>query len=204
MIEPITVSMEGMEIQPKQARIGRLTGPLFLLLLGWGAAASGDSFRGKVVAIQDGDTLLVKDTKKKRHLVRLFAVDAPDRGQYFYFDARRSLRRLVKNKQVTVEWDRYDPTCQGRKVPEKECPKLGRVLLSDGTDVNLMQVVKGWAWHDEREMSNQPTPDRTQYMEAQDKARAKALGLWKERKPTQPWERRKGMLKQGKTPLLDD
>lgn len=164
----------------------------------------GATLRGKVVAIVDGDTLLVKDSKKKSHLVRLFAVDAPDRGQPFYFESRNHLRKLAKNKNVVVDWEGHDKTCRARKVPPKECPKVGRVLLPDGTDANLAQVAKGWAWHDERFLSEQPTPDRTQYMEAQDKARVKVQGIWKQKVPIPPWERRKLILKKQKTPLLDD
>lgn len=124
---------------------------------------------GRVVAVTDGDTLVV-DTATGRHRVRLLGVDAPETGQRFGPAARDALAGLVLGRSVTlrvVGTDRY-----GRNVG---------LVERDGTEVNLAMVQDGWAWHDER------LARRGELREAEAAARQAGRGLWADRSPVPPW-----------------
>ena len=45
--------------------------------------AFAETLAGRVVAIQDGDTLTVLDSSKAQHRIRLKGIDAPESGQPF-------------------------------------------------------------------------------------------------------------------------
>lgn len=160
---------------------------LIALLLGIALPISADTLEGKVTRALDGEILVVKKGKLTQ-AVRLLGVDAPDKGQPYYHEARKSLSKLAKKKWVTVEWYRRDDECKAKQPAE--CPLLGRVLF-DGTDINLEQLKRGFGWHHQAHLREQSTPDRTQYMEAEEKARQKRLGLWRQKKPMAPWEFRR-------------
>lgn len=141
------------------------------------------SFIGKVRSVADGDSLVVEDAGGVRSKVRLFGVDAPERGgqsrygQPYAQRSRRNLSDLVYRKAVRVEWHEYDS--YGRMI--------GKVWLGDA-DVGLRQVCDGYAWvyrHYADELSAQ---DRKAYTECEQAARARRLGLWRDSRPMAPWE----------------
>ena len=47
-------------------------------------SAYAETLAGTVVSVVDGDTLVVQDSAKKRHVVRLADIDAPERKQPFF------------------------------------------------------------------------------------------------------------------------
>jgi endonuclease YncB( thermonuclease family) len=101
------------------------------------AFASADCFAwpGKVVGVQDGDTLTVLDQTNTQHTIRLASIDAPELGQPYGDRAKQALSRLVFGKMVEVEpetSDRY-----GRTVA---------VVTEEGTNVNRRLVREGAAW----------------------------------------------------------
>jgi endonuclease YncB( thermonuclease family) len=113
---------------------GRLVYFLFLLLFLWGRAYA-QVYEGKVVAVSDGDTLIVLTPEKQQIKVRLVEIDAPEKSQAYGQRSKQSLSDLVFGKQVHVEQqdrDRY-----GRVV--------GRVYAG-GLDINAEQVKRGMAW----------------------------------------------------------
>ena len=94
------------------------------------ARAQPQTITGKVVGVSDGDTITVLDASKRQHKVRLDGIDAPESSQDFGSRAKQSLSDLVFGKTVTVlgsKKDRYGRT-------------LGKVMLSDGKDINLEQI----------------------------------------------------------------
>ena len=99
------------------------------------SAHAATTFIGKVVAVQDGDTISVmRDGRAER--VRVHGIDAPEGGQDFGNRAKQFLSGLVFGKIVEIEvrdTDRY-----GRTV--------GRVM-GDGRDAGLDMVRAGLAWH---------------------------------------------------------
>jgi YD repeat-containing protein len=140
-------------------------------------------FSGRVRSVSDGDTIVVEDHDSQRNKVRLFGIDAPERGgrdrygQPFAQKARRNLSELVYRRTVQVEWHTYDG--YGRMI--------ARVWL-DGIDVGLQQVCSGYAWVFRR-FADQLTPaERKSYQDCEQVARKERRGLWRERNPVPPWE----------------
>ena len=78
------------------------------LLLVTAPAAWADVLTGKVVHIDDGDSLTVLAEGYRRVHVRLAAIDAPEKGQPYAEKSRQGLARLVLDREVRVEWDRHD------------------------------------------------------------------------------------------------
>ncbi len=141
------------------------------------------SLQGKVVSVADGDTVTVLDEQNKQHKIRLQGIDAPEKAQAFGQKSKQSLNQLVHSKQVVVEFDKKD----------KYDRIVGKVLLN-GTDVCLEQIKLGMAWHYKQYASEQPKDDREIYAQAELQARAKSVGLWKDKQPTPPWEFRRQQM----------
>ena len=150
----------------------------FFLLLTINLQAA--TLQGKVVSVADGDTITVLDGNKTQHKIRLQGIDAPEKAQAFGHKSKQSLNQLVHSKMVTVEFEKKDK--YGRTV--------GKVLLN-GTDVCLEQIKLGMAWHYKQYQSEQSKEDRDTYAQAELTARTQAVGLWKDKSPTAPWEFRR-------------
>ena len=135
------------------------------------------TFNGRVVSIEDGDTIIVLDEENGTYKIRLQGIDAPEGGQAFGNRSRQNLSDEVFGKQVTIEWSKRDR--YGRIV--------GKILL-DGNDVCLEQVRAGMAWHYKYYQAEQSAEDRKVYADAEDEARATRQGLWVDANPMPPWE----------------
>ncbi len=87
------------------------------------------SITAKVIRVIDGDTIVLDNGEK----VRLLGVNAPERGQRYYAEAKKRLKGLVEGKMVKIELlkhrDQY-----GRL--------LGFVFLNS-TNVNVEMVREG-------------------------------------------------------------
>jgi micrococcal nuclease len=121
-------------------------------------------FTGRVVGIQDGDTLEVLQEGKAVR-VRLHGIDTPERRQAFGTRARQFTADLAFKQQVTVlvrDTDRY-----GRVV--------GEMLLPSGRHLNRELVRAGLAWWYRKYAPNDTTLAR---LEAE--ARQAKRGLWSE------------------------
>ena len=151
-----------------------------LLLLCFACNLSASTLQGMVVHVADGDTVTVLDDQKTQHKIRLQGIDAPEKSQAFGQKSKQSLNQLVHSQMVTVEFQKKDK--YGRTV--------GKVLLN-GTDICLEQIKLGMAWHYKQYQSEQPKEDRDTYAQAEQTARAQAVGLWKDKSPTPPWEFRR-------------
>lgn len=130
--------------------------------------------RGKVVGVADGDTITVLDARSNQHRIRLYQIDAPEKGQDFGAAAKKSLSRLIYKRDISVSsvtTDRYQRT-------------VGTVYLA-GTDINLEQVKRGMAWV-YRQYAKDP-----RYLAAEQQARTRRIGLWARSNPVPPWEFRR-------------
>ena len=132
---------------------------------------------GKVVGIQDGDTLTLLDDSEKQQRIRLAGIDAPEKGQPFGNVSKENLSAIAFGQFVTAD-----------------CPKVDRygrlvcVVRVNGTDVSLLQVKSGLAWH-YKQYAHEQSPDyRTAYADAEVEARMAKKGLWADPKPMPPWE----------------
>ena len=73
--------------------------------------AFGESIRGVVINVIDGDTitLLEKTPEQKRTCrIRLEGIDTPERGQNGYEGAKEYLEKLIWGETVTVKYSQHD------------------------------------------------------------------------------------------------
>lgn len=147
---------------------------LCLLLLACLAnLAHAEDFTANVLAVLDGDTVLVKRTGEPVK-IRLADIDAPEKTQVFGETSRRSLADMVLGKQVNIHSQAVDQ--YGRLVAH---------LSINGLDVNTEQIRRGMAWEYSHFHSNRAL------IALQEKAKNAPLGLWAQNNPTPPWEWRK-------------
>lgn len=149
--------------------------PALLLTLALVGPVHGEELAGRVVEIQDGDTLTLL-VSRQQIKVRLLDIDAPESKQPFGTRSRQSLADLCHGKPARVEWQNMDR--YGRV--------LGRVHCA-GVDVNSEQVRRGVAWVFERY-----APKDSPLYAVQAEARIARRGLWQDARPVPPWEWRLG------------
>ncbi|WP_308035681.1 thermonuclease family protein [Neisseria cinerea] len=145
------------------------------------SAKSGRSYKGTVSKVYDGDTLHVIDVNGAKHKIRMAYIDAPEMKQAYGTRSRDNLRTAAEGRKVSVrvfETDRYQ-----REVAQ---------VSAGETDLNLMQVEDGAAWHYESyARKQQDKADFADYADAQNRAKKDRKGLWKDKKPQAPWAYRK-------------
>ena len=146
---------------------------LLLLLAGATGGAQAEEFVTKIIAVLDGDTVLVKRDSGLLK-IRLAEIDAPEKAQAYGSNSRRSLSDMVLGKQVTVVSQAIDK--YGRMVAH---------LSINGLDVNTEQIRRGMAWEYSHFHSNRAL------IALQREARQDARGLWARGNPTAPWDWRK-------------
>lgn len=150
-------------------------------------AARAEEFTGKVIAVLDGDTVLVlrNNTPVK---IRLADIDAPEVGhagtgglppnsqkaQAWGMESKQSLSGMVLKKQISVNVQAVDQ--YGRLVAH---------LALDGRSVNEEQVRRGMAWEYSNFHSNKT------YIALQSDAQQARRGLWAQDNPMAPWQWRK-------------
>jgi endonuclease YncB( thermonuclease family) len=146
---------------------------LIALLCGiaWGAQA--ETFSAKVIAVMDGDTVMVlRDGQKLK--IRMANIDAPEKGQAYGKQSRDSLLEMVGKKQVQIDSQAIDQ--YGRMIGS---------ISEGGRNVNQEQVRRGMAW----EYSHYHA-DKT-YIGLQSDAQQARRGLWAQINPQAPWQWRK-------------
>lgn len=162
-----------------------------LLLLLQTPVAYAAALEGRVVHVADGDTLTVLDDHNLQHKIRLSGIDAPERRQPFGKRATEELATLVKNKMVSVDWnkaDRYRRLIGVVWVAPADC-----AICKPNIDVGLALVTDGFAWHYRAYEREQPVEHRQQYRDAETGARARHAGLWVDATPTPPWDWRRAL-----------
>ena len=145
---------------------------LLLFLFGIGVTY-GETLRGVVIKVVDGDTitLLEKTPEGKRtYQIRLEGIDSPERRQDGYEGAKDYLEKLIWGETVTVQYtgkDQYDRI-------------LGLILYGE-LRVNDEMVKEGWAWRYKHSTSRKLASYESE-------ARAAKKGFWAEPNPVPPWE----------------
>lgn len=143
-----------------------------------GQMVKGGLLQGQVVTVADGDTITLQDAEKREYKLRLAYIDAPERAMPFGLDAKRNLALLVERQQIEARIDDVDS--YGRGVAR---------ITKDGQDINYAQIAKGYAWHySQYARKSQADSEYTRYQSAQANARSKKSGLWRDAKPTPPWQ----------------
>ena len=130
-------------------------------------------FPGKVIAVLDGDTLLVM---RGGHpvKVRLAEVDAPEKAQPYGIASQKSLAEMVMGKQIQVASRAVDD--YGRMVA---------TVSIDELNVNYEQVRRGMAWEYSRFHSNR------ELMALQRGVQQAKRGLWAGADAVEPSQWRK-------------
>lgn len=141
-------------------------------------------FTGRVVHVNDGDTVVAMKPNGEKVTVRLANIDAPEThknrckpGQPWAQKSTDLLARLVKGKTVhfaCVDVDRYDRNVCDLQVGQ--------------STANRMLVAEGLAW------ANRSNPrylrDRG-VADAERDAQSKGMGLWADPARVEPWVWRK-------------
>jgi len=123
-----------------------------------------------MLGVLESATILVSDHQVK---IRLFGIDAPERGQAYSQKSKEALADLVFGKEIRVvvcDKDRY-----GRTVGD---------IFVGSTFVNEKMVRDGWAWNYARYSKSK------HYAELEREAREARKGLWAGKQPVPPWEYR--------------
>ena len=132
---------------------------------------------GKVTKVADGDTLTIINADNKLVKIRFYGIDAPETKQEFGLDSKKFLTDKIFGKYITV--DVIDIDQYKRSV--------GRVFL-DNIDVNRLMIEDGYAWVYSQYCK---IPERTEWEQLQELAKADKKGLWQNDNPTSPWQWRK-------------
>ncbi len=170
-------------------------------------AAISTDLSGKVIRVLDGDTIeILKVDSSGKHPVRIrmTGIDAPEKSQPFGERCREDLASLVAGKIVRVDVrgnDRYSRQLGVIRVPvsastaanagQTPAPTSVPTPTSSEIDANLAQVSSGCAWHYKQYQKQQKPDERRLYSEAEQRARAAGLGLWRDPAPEAPWEYRR-------------
>jgi endonuclease YncB( thermonuclease family) len=144
-------------------------------------------FTAKVQRVVDGDTIHVKDEAGKKFKVRLTGIDAPEQNQPYGLASTYHLRGLILNKFVLLE----SKPKNGKPYSVDRYKRVLAKIILDGRDINLSQVLNGYAWHFKRYQKQQSPKDRELYSQAELHAEKNKLGLWGEKNPIAPWKWRK-------------
>ena len=134
-------------------------------------AQRGTTVGGRVIAIQDGDTITIL-VNRSQVRIRLHGIDCPERGQPYSRQAKEFTADAVFGKTVTarvMDIDRY-----GRVVAE--------VFLPDGRSLNREIVRAGFAWWYRKYAPNDRQLER---LEAE--AKQARRGQWADAIPSPPW-----------------
>ena len=144
-------------------------------------------FTAKVQRVVDGDTVHVIDKAGKKFKVRLTGIDAPEKNQPYGLAATYKLTEILINKLVLLK----SKPNNGKPYTIDRYKRVLAKIILDGKDINLSQVLTGYAWHFKRYQKQQSPSDRELYSEAEIDAKKNELGLWEEKNPIAPWKWRK-------------
>lgn len=144
---------------------------------------------GVVRAVYDGDTVLLATRQDSRLKMRLYGIDAPESakpdmpGQPFGAIAKRTLMYKVMGRQVSAEIIDID-----------QYHRSVAVIRYAGRDINREMVAEGMAWAYRQYLQGAYA---SEYIGAEEGARARHKGLWRDANPTPPWEFRQAVKGRG-------
>ena len=135
-----------------------------------------DNQIGKVIKIVDGDTydILIEGNNTIR--IRMFGIDAPEKGMPYYIVAKNYLGDLCFKKNINIR--KTDIDQHGRTVAKS--------YLDDGRELGAEMVKAGLAWHYKKY-----DPDDSILANLENRAKENRIGLWADSHPIAPWEIRK-------------
>lgn len=150
----------------------------FLLIVN-GSISLASTLIGKVISIQDGDTITILSPEKIQTKIRLYGIDCPEKSQDFGNRAKKFTASLVARKTVKVI--PYDIDKYGRTVG---------VVFVASENVNEEILKAGLAWQYRKYCLESFCSEWLSY-EAE--AKNNKLGLWRDVSAIAPWDWRKGV-----------
>lgn len=143
---------------------------------------SAQTIVGKVIAVKDGDTIVLLHEKKKI-TIRLEHIDCPEKNQPFGYKAKQFVSQFCFSKNVKIISNgKRDQN--GRWIAEV-------IYLNKNLGKELMK--NGLAWHFKRYSKNKD------YAFLEVNAKKKKIGLWQEPNPVSPWNWRNDKKVKSKT-----
>ena len=139
------------------------------------AFANAQTFSGKVIAIKDGDTVVVLDAENTQTTLRLAEVDCPEKAQAFGTRAKQFTSEAVYLKQVKYEvtdTDRY-----GRSI--------AKIYYDDNKYLSAEIIKNGFGWQYKQYSTSKLLARLEQ------EARTNKKGLWVDPNPVYPSDFRK-------------
>jgi micrococcal nuclease len=127
-----------------------------------------------VYRIIDGDSFEGR-SNDQTYRIRLFGIDAPEKGQDFYQKSKDLLGQLCKEGPINIKIRNKDYF--GRWVAD--------AYTSKGESINQAMVKEGLAWHFTK-YSKDPL-----LKQLERDAREAQIGIWSMKNPIAPWEYRK-------------
>lgn len=138
-------------------------------------AAPANALEGKVVGVQDGDTLTILDPTKRQHRIRLAEIDAPESKQAFGQRAKQALSKLCFGKHAEV-----------RNTSADRYQRVVGTVYCDGSNANSELVRQGMAW-----VYVQYASKASPLFALEKTAQTNNVGLWADRHAIPPWEWRR-------------
>lgn len=175
-----------------------------ILLVIPSAVFAKDSIRtieGIVTKVSDGDTINVTDPLGTKLKIRLYGIDAPETEK-----SNKKTGRVSKPGQPYGDeaWEALDSKINRKRVKvdvmgiDRRYNRTVATILLDGRNINKEMVVEGYAWAYRQYLDR---PHASEYIQAEEQARAKRLGLWQQNNPQPPWDFRK-KLKVGRKQVV--
>ena len=146
---------------------------IITLATAWLLACSLPAFAAEITYFYDGDTVKIIDAGYEYKL-RITDIDAPERNQAYGKKSRRALMQLCSGVNIYAVLGGIDK--YGRRLGKLRC---------NNQDVSTYMIQNGHAWFNERYSMD------GSLLYQQQQARTNKLGLWKSKKPMQPWVWRK-------------
>ncbi|VAW86543.1 hypothetical protein MNBD_GAMMA18-475 [hydrothermal vent metagenome] len=139
------------------------------LVISAAQTVNAEPYKATVVQVWDGDSIVVSTVTGPQQ-IRIFGIDAPEKGQPYGTEAKRYLERWLKNQQVTIEpleQDSYQRTIAN--VTQQQRSVADRL------------VERGFAWVYRRYNSS------SELIKKEARAKRERRGLWQNSQPTPPW-----------------
>ena len=133
------------------------------VLIGSQSAFSQMVYRGTVVEIVDGKTVVIELRERNRLTVELQHIEVPEPGQELYQTVRDHLGKLLLGRQVEYQANRLELT-----------KTVGQVMV-DGVDASLQMLRDGAAWHAPLQAGERANEN---YRSAEAQARIEKRGVW--------------------------
>jgi len=115
-----------------------------------------------VIKVIDGDTFILSNGDH----IRLIGVNTPEKGEYYYQEAKNALKDLILNKQIILKSDISTKDRYGRYL---------KYVYVDNIFVNLYLVKNGYA----RTYIIEPNVKYSKdFIDAEKYAKSQKIGIW--------------------------